>query len=541
MKRTPLEIAAVIVTLGASACVDFLSAENYNSPNVERVFATPGAIEQTLGSGYQLCRNQALATDIRRQMWVMGLELYSQLGNFLMGPRGAIPRSPILNNRSVSQAQPETFSAWSRQARLTANAIQALDRHRASGRTLGTPAQDQRARAMGFLAIGCNLGWLAMVYDSAGIVHHAMDPQDVPPLSNYAAVMSAAIANLDSAISVAQMAANSTTGGFPVPAVWFGGNALTAEQFVRLARSYKARFRAGVSRTPGERNAVDWTAVIADAENGLVADLLVNVGGATGWIAGGSFTALDGATQMPLFMWGFSDVSGAYSEWVTRPHSERRDFLVVTPDLRWPSGHTEQEQTAASRATGAYNVLPYISHSADVPTGEAWGKSQYYFSRYGYLSRTGFGTHPDFLKTELDLLAAEGYIRTNRLFEAAARIDLSRVARGGLPPLSGVIANASQSVPGGTECVPRVPQPPTFTTVDCGTILEALKYEKRIELAFLPLGAWYFDARGWGDLVEDTPLEYPVPVLELDARNLPHYNLGGGGRSSAKRGTYGFP
>jgi len=75
----------------------------------------------------------------------------------------------------------------------------------------------------------------------------------------------------------------------------------------------------------------------------------------------------------------------------------------------------------------------------------------------------------------------------------------------------------------------------------CGTIMEAMKYEKRTELAFNAFGAaWYFDSRGWGDLVVDTPLEYPVPQAEMDARQLPFYNLGGGGPSSAKKGTYGF-
>jgi hypothetical protein len=62
--------------------------------------------------------------------------------------------------------------------------------------------------------------------------------------------------------------------------------------------------------------------------------------------------------------------------------------------------------------------------------------------------------------------------------------------------VAGVVTSASQPIPGGANCVPRVPQPPTFTTTACGTILEALKYEKRIELAFLPLGAWFF-RRPW--------------------------------------------
>lgn len=540
MKYTPAPLIANLLALGSVACADVLSATNFNNPDIERVFAEPADIEQALGTSYQLCRNQAITTDIHQQMSVMGLERYSQLGNFLMGIRGAIPRSPILNNRSTSNAQPETFAGWSRQARFTANAIQALDRHVETGRTLGTAAQNLRARAMGFFGVGCNLAWLAMVYDSAGVVNHLMDAQEVPPLSGYPTVMAAALANLDSAIHAAQQSASSGPGGFPVPALWFGGNALTAEQFVRLVRAYKARFRANVARTAEERAAADWAAIVADAENGLASDLLVRVGTGTGWNAKNVFIAIDVGNQMPLFIWGFADVSGAYAAWVTRPFSERTEFLVVTPDLRWPAGSTRQEQTSASRLNGTYTAVPYISHAPDLLPGETWGISHYFVSRLGYL-RGVVGDYPEFLKTELDLLAAEGYLRTNRLNEAAAKIDLSRVSHGGLPALSGYITSLTQAVPGGAQCVPQVPQPPAFNTTACGTILEALKYEKRIELAFLPLGALYFDARGWGDLVEDTPLQYPVPVLELDARNLPHYNLGGGGASSAKRGTYGFP
>jgi hypothetical protein len=67
-----------------------------------------------------------------------------------------------------------------------------------------------------------------------------------------------------------------------------------------------------------------------------------------------------------------------------------------------------------------------------------------------------------------------------------------------------------------------------------------MKWEKRMEIAYTRLGSWFFDSRGWGDLARDTPLMYPVPVPELDARLLPYYNLGGGGPASAAVGTYRF-
>jgi hypothetical protein len=61
-----------------------------------------------------------------------------------------------------------------------------------------------------------------------------------------------------------------------------------------------------------------------------------------------------------------------------------------------------------------------------------------------------------------------------------------------------------------------------------------------METAYTGLGQWFVDSRGWGDLVQGTPLHYPVPFQELDARQKPYYGLGGGGTASAAVGTYGY-
>jgi hypothetical protein len=61
-----------------------------------------------------------------------------------------------------------------------------------------------------------------------------------------------------------------------------------------------------------------------------------------------------------------------------------------------------------------------------------------------------------------------------------------------------------------------------------------------METAFTGYGQWFFDSRGWGDLVAGTAIEFPVPYQELAARRKPFYSLGGGLKSSAVRGTYGF-
>jgi hypothetical protein len=68
-----------------------------------------------------------------------------------------------------------------------------------------------------------------------------------------------------------------------------------------------------------------------------------------------------------------------------------------------------------------------------------------------------------------------------------------------------------------------------------------MKWEKRLESAYTTYGAWYLDSRGWGDLPEGTPLSWPVPFQELDARKKPIYDLGGVGQpGGAAPSLYGF-
>src|SRR2546430_13029792 len=127
---------------------------------------------------------------------------------------------------------------------------------------------------------------LALAYDSASILTENDNPEAdagvIVPLSGYRQVMAAALFYLDSAIAIASAAAPPGPSGdsFPLPSTWINGNALTGGAtgtFVQLARSYKARFRAGVARTPAERADItaggigDWSKVVGDATAGLQA------------------------------------------------------------------------------------------------------------------------------------------------------------------------------------------------------------------------------------------------------------------------------
>jgi hypothetical protein len=171
----------------------------------------------------------------------------------------------------------------------------------------------------------------------------------------------------------------------------------------------------------------------------------------------------------------------------------------------------------------------------DVPiTG--WGQSWYDHRRWGNIRvASNSGALVEMDKTESDMLAAEGYIRANNFAAAAALIDISRTANG-LPALTGVVLDGTSPVPGGTGCVPQAPQAPNFTSAACGNMWEAMKYEKRMETAFTGFMQWFNDNRGWGDMIVDTALEWPVPYQEMQARVHPFYD----GYLQAPAGTYQF-
>jgi len=549
MMKSILKLAsASLLGIAAAACNDNLVVENQSNPDIQKVFSDASSIEATITSGYQTVHNAITNTSLQPQVDVFALESYSSLNNFSMGPRVAIPRAPIQNSNGSPSINSE-FTALSKGARLQVNAIDALYRLiKVQPAGLGTAAQNLRARALGFFNTGASLGWLAIIYDSAAIVGTGMPSDSIPPLSGAQDVMKAAIAYFDSAVALANDPAASGAGGFPTAAPWVNGVPMSAAEFVRFVRSYRARFRAGVARTPAERAAVDWQKVIDDAEAGITTNIQPLTGSATssGWNVG-FITQMQvdpGWSQMSMMYFGMADTSGAYARFISTSLGNRDGlFLVQSPDNRWPKGASRVDQQNASKAEPlSITSRPYIRNRtlAEVP-GDGWGISYYDFFRFKYIrNASNSGLYPEFTKAENDLLAAEGYIRKGNIAAAAAKIDLSRVAAG-LPKLAGVVTTASQAVPGGAGCVPQVPTPQG--TVKCGDIMEAMKYEKRMETAYASFGQWWHDSRGWGDLPELTPLEYPLPYQEIQARygvSQPTYNLGGGGGSSAAKGTYGF-
>jgi hypothetical protein len=561
MIRTWIRYAALAGVIGLGACGEkSLTVANPTAPNIKQVLATPADAEALLATYYKrwhsgMWRN---TTNVDLMSMVQSFENYATLSNNCMAQRYGIPR-PANDNTLGNGCAPEQLNVYSIESEVEHVASSIIAQIN-GGLNLGSAAQNSRAIAFAQFERGIALGYLALIYDSAAVVTPAMmtaNSSDPGVLVGYTDVNLAALDALQSAIDATTAGAAS----FPLPATWIPStNTFTPAEFIKLIRSYRARFTAGVARTPAERAAVNWASVIADAQNGITADhdnITSNTNGPFNGIVGQLYT-YNTWHQMTPFVIGMADTSGAYAAWIAQPLATRGSagpMLIVTPDQRFPQGPDRASQqkdflitSCQPAATVCKRYFQNRPTAKDVAAASAWGASDYDHARFQswYTSGDGGvggnGKFPFFVLAELDMLQAEGLIRTNSFAAAAALINKTRV-KNGLPAITAF--DATTPVPGGSSCVPLVPtqaasQGAGSGTV-CGNMMEAMKYEKRIETAYTAFANWFIDMRGWGDLAEGTGIDWAVPYTDLAVRLHANYSTGGGlPGSSAAHGTYGW-
>lgn len=544
MRRTYLALTALVAgpLLALAGCgSDPLSVQNRNNPNADALLSVASGTETIVSKlVQQMFNGQYGASDaIWPQTMVFGLESEGSVANFGMLTRGSIPRLPISNVQAndVSAGNNRDFSFLTRNSVIAARAVNALNEQASSFPASGLA----RNKAFAYFALGYGIGHLSLIYDSVAVVTpaEAARGDTLPPLSGAAAANRVAMQMLDSALAIAGSSAAAS--GWNVPALWLASPSAgpSRDEFVRIVRSFRARVRANLARTPAERQAVEWQAVYDDARNGIQQDLVVALGPGKGWTNAWIQQAAvsPGWHQMSYWIIGMADTSGAYQTWLSQSLGARQAFVIATPDRRFPQGTTRAAQQAFQDPIRRADTVVYFRNR---PTGEDTpghpsGPSFYdHFRFWDVRQNNGTGNWVLFARAENDLLGAEAAIRLGRVADAIPLIDRYRT-RAGLPALAGRVTSATDPVPGGSSCVPRVPVPGGGTR--CGDIFEAMKYEKRMETAFTGYGAWFLDGRGWGDLLRGTPLEWPVPFQETDARNRPFYS---NARVQQGPGTYAF-
>ena len=128
-----------------------LDVKNTQQPDVSQAYSAPLTVEGIVSKLFQqLWNGQHNASDnVQTQSMSMSFESHSQLGNFGMGTRAAIPRSLIDNSigNTVNVGNFRDFDFMSRNARSATNAIAAIDKFQSDGFSIGSNARESRAKA----------------------------------------------------------------------------------------------------------------------------------------------------------------------------------------------------------------------------------------------------------------------------------------------------------------------------------------------------------------------------------------------------------
>ncbi|MFB0516640.1 MAG: hypothetical protein ACETWG_08550, partial [Candidatus Neomarinimicrobiota bacterium] len=493
-----LKILAMLgLVIWVIGCIETLEVENPNDPDTQRTIASPSDVEALIAGSF---RTYWFATE----HWTCPLGLTtiadensSSWGNEGMKDLSSEPRVAFNNTTayaSKGHIEVPWYDLYGAISAVNDGLRAILDPD--DPMEIGTDGEHTpRAIAFARFIQGLSYGFLAEMFDQAYIVDETDDLNAIAlgevdvPLSPYGEVMDAAIGYLGDCI------AECSGEDFTTPDTWINGVALTSDGLARLAHSYTARFMAAVARTPTERAAVNWDGVkthvaagIQEGEDfGPVGDGWINwyswyreiTWGPYGWMRADYKTI------------GLADTSSGYQNWLDTQVAKRDEFLLYTADRRVTGC------TACPDSEGTY-----FSYNGASPFQVARGT--YHFSMYayeGYRDLAYYGNVPMWTMThvEMRLLEAEAEYRLGHKAAAADIVNETRVTNGELPALTG----------------------------DEDDFFEWLKYEKGIETFARQVGLFYFDRRGWGDLVTGTPLHFPVPAKELEVGQLPLYTHGG--------------
>src|SRR6185436_15573311 len=241
-----------------------LAVTNPNAGDTKRVLATPNDAENLVGTYFKRWNvafygggtvGQARPTTFEGMANVMSLQNFSSLANNCQNIRTPFTGAANVNTpgNPCAGEQYNSYAVLGEVQRVASNFLGVVD-----GFATFTPAQIARDKAFAEFLRGMSLGYLALFYDSAAVVTKGMDPLDKGELAGYKAVMDSALAALQRSIDLT----NESGGGFSIPGAWVPSPTVFSQtEFIKLVRSYRARFRASVARTAAERAAADWTAI----------------------------------------------------------------------------------------------------------------------------------------------------------------------------------------------------------------------------------------------------------------------------------------
>ena len=577
-RAAPLLLAALV-----AACQN-LDVANPNAPTLAASLDNPANVELTAGSSVKYLWAQMQNDDPRQ-----GVTLFPGTG--LPGLADEITFGTNANQFNDVAGRPRvTFDnafagSWTTRMPMAnyytavsgcADVIRAIN---LDGMRLGTvspafPDGSHTARAKWTCKFVEGVGhiYIGLLYDKGLLVHDDVRFEDTNIYSTDHKSPNEVIAwgmkLLQEAIDAAKVTCTATpTAGCvpldPTPTTWVNGISYNNNDIIKLASSFKARALMYGIRTDADWTAANsgnyWDKIIAYVDSGITS----TIGGSafpqpTGFVSQadntirgartfsyalvsnnaftGTGTPSTTAGRISQEFLGPGDTTSAYLWWRSLSDAENlqalRDTTYESPDRRLPRFAQPLNSATATPIAGTGTYFGRLSNLYPATAGNVpWGQTRYYNKRFqATLNYHITGLVSTMRPEEMDLLKAEALIRRSvgDIPAAVALINKTRVNNGGLPPLPATMTRTSLipgAAPGatGAACVPRSFRDPS----KCGTIMDALLWEKRLESSGVETTINWADWRRFGMLRTGSLISLPIHGRELTALQLPYYTYGG--------------
>ena len=507
-------LAALIVGAGCDGIAD-LDVENENAPDAERAIANASDLKSVLAGGYTSWWDAAYENDTPFAMpaphlhgWGDAMTTTNAFAGFWSVATDE-PRPAFQNTLSFSDLNIIETPWLNLNAAISASndVIRQIETNNFEVIVDGDD-QTQMTLAAAYFLRALSYGHLANFFNQAYITDATFDPeQDLSGLgfSPYTEVLQQSRDDFDRVREIA--GANAFTMDnflpFTVP--------VSNDRLIALSNSFEARFVISNPRTPEEAASIDWTEIQTLAQDGIQESVVMD---------------LDGNTWSNAWQ----EVSGLY--WYWRVDNRIINMMDADYPIKYPAGEAgaaippaESDDERLCPAAGDEFQGSGVGTAAELGCYFVYDTDQSFFrinrgptlqSNYWYardfvieqwfLEPFGAGPGPIMLAEE------------NRLMRAEAAVNL-----GNLPAAIDLINSGSRVNVGGLD-----PLPDDATEQE---VLDAIYYERDIELYRTGLGLPYYDLRRRGQLQAGTPLHLPVPATELQTIGQELYTFGGVGNA----------
>lgn len=464
----------IVLIFTLQGCAD-LDVEYNNRPDYDKAMSNPEDVFNIAKSGfYNWYMTNTSSISPRMSMWVTADNGTCSWANSGMLDLSSEPRTTF--NNDVTYTYARMYENYYQE--LYSNLSQANDVLIVinEGMEFGDKGKDTpMIQANSYFIQGLSLGYLGLVYDEGFVMTEETDLETVT-LSPYGELLNEAYLSLNKAIEI------SNNNSFEIPEDWFGGESYTNIELAQLAHSFIARFMVQAPRNAMGNESVDWITVLDHIQQGMTKPLMPYIDNVK-WIN-----------------W--------FYHYTIRPDWAKIDLRIINlmdPDYpnRFPDDGVSpgQARSKDARLDSDFNYVSVINMKPE--------RGYYHFSNYEY-SRieleyvsgvtTGYAT--DFSIAENNLIEAEAYARLDNLSSAIDVLNSgSRITRGKLDSID-VSATKEE-------------------------VLNAIFYERDIELIMTGFGIAFFDMRRRDMHQKGTLLHFPIPAKELMLMLMPVYTFGG--------------